>query len=212
MEHRRLVPGFASSAEVTALRQAIAARADLFAETSGHGGLGPRYRVIHGEQIHAHLPALEAFGAGRVRPLVETFVGGAVESASPRAALRVQVFEGRHREFRWHYDGHPVAALLTLENDNRAETQIVSPRLSRVLRPLYFPLYAAPRLFSLAPHERITMAAGDLLLMWGERVLHRGVAPVDTGRRTLVVWGYQTPGYRYRHRRLRGWLARRVNY
>ena len=52
-------------------------------------------------------------------------------------------FRARHG-FRWHYDITPYAALLTVRNAGAAETQVVSARLRRWLRPAYYPLAWAP--------------------------------------------------------------------
>lgn len=210
MEPYRLVPGFADPAEVEQLAGAVAREVGRLRQTTGTAGIGPRYWIIGGTEILDHLPELAAFGEARVRPLLTAFVGRPVVPTASRAAIRVQVFEGPSREFRWHFDAHHYAALLTLENGNRTETHVIGPGLSRLLRPVLYPLYWLPQLFSLAPYRRIAMGRGDLLLMRGSDVLHRGIARDPGGRRTLIVWAYRIPGSRPNW--LRGWVARRVNY
>jgi hypothetical protein len=110
-------------------------------------------------------------------------------------AVRVQVYRGARDGFRWHFDGDSYAALLTLENESGGQTQVISPALSRVLRPLFYPLYWAPHVFSLMPREEFTLAAGDLLILHGARVLHRGTGG-HLGERVLVAYGYNEVGKR----------------
>ena len=113
MEAYRHVPGFATAEELRRLRQAVAEREDLFTDVHGRGGLGPRYRVIDGDQIHDHLPAVEAFGVERVRPLAEQFAGNPLSPlGSSRRSVRVQAYERRDHGFRWHFDGHPYVVLV----------------------------------------------------------------------------------------------------
>src|SRR5439155_681930 len=130
----------------------------------------------------------------RVRPAVEAFAGRALEPAGDRGrARRIQIFTHPRHGFRWHYDTGAYAALLTVRNTCRAETQVIAPALSRWLRPAYYPLAWAPQVFSLLPHRRYALAAGDLLIMRGDAVLHCGVA-LGAGERILLVYGFDIPG------------------
>ena len=211
MEAYRHVPGFATAEELHRLRQAVAERQDLFTEVHGRGGLGPRYRVIDGDQIHDHLPAVEAFGAERVRPLTEEFAGNPlIPLGSSRRSVRVQAYERRDHGFRWHFDGHPYVALVTLENTNDGQTQFISPGLSRWLKFLLYPLYAFPQIFSLFPRSTVAARPGDLLVMRGGRVLHRGITLADDGERILLAYTYDEPGRKPNP--FRDWIARRLNY
>jgi hypothetical protein len=211
MEAYRHVPGFVNREELVRLRQLVAGRQDLFTEVHGRAGLGPRYRVIDGDQIHSHLPELEELGDRRVRPLAEEFAGGPLSPlGSSRRSLRVQAYERRDHGFRWHLDGHPYVALLTLENTNGGQTQFISPGLTRWLRFLLYPLYAVPQVFSLFPHRAVTLAPGDLLVMRGGRVLHRGITLSNEGERILIAYTYDEPGRRPNP--FRDWVARRLNY
>ena len=211
MEAYRHVSGFASAEELSRLRRLIAVREDLFTEVHGRGGLGPRYRVIDGDTIHDHLPAIEEFGDGWVRPLAAEFAGGpVVPLGSSRRAIRVQAYERRDHGFRWHFDGHPYVALVALENTNHGETQFISPGLSRWLRFLLYPLYAFPQIFSLFPRQAVAMRPGDLLIMRGGRSLHRGVTLSDEGERILLAYTYDEPGRKPNP--FRDWIARRLNY
>jgi hypothetical protein len=211
MEAYRHVPGFMSAEELQRLRQLVAERQDLMTEVHGRGGLGPRYRVIDGNQIHDHLPAVEDFGETRVKPLAEDFARHPlIPLGSARRAMRVQVYERRDHGFRWHFDGHPYVALVTLENSNEGQTQFISPGLSRWLRLLLYPLYAFPQIFSIFPRSTVTARPGDLLVMRGGRVLHRGVTLLEEGERVLLAYTYTPPDHKPNP--FRDFVARRLNY
>lgn len=211
MEGFRHVRGFLGDSEVTAWRDLLARHDGLFHEVAGKGGLGPRYRVIDGDQILAQLPAIAELGDRRVRPLAEGFAGhGLMPLASSKRAMRVQAYARREHGFRWHFDGHDYVALVALENGNGGQTHFISPGLSRWLRFLLYPLYAFPQLFSVFPYQTVTMAPGDLLVMRGAKVLHRGVSLADQGQRVLFAFTYDPPGKRAN--RVRDFIARRLNY
>jgi len=211
MEAYRHVPGFMTAEELARLRRLVAERQDLLTEVHGRGGLGPRYRVIDGDQIHDRLPAVEELGETRVRPLAEAFAGRPLAPlGSSRRSMRVQVYERRDHGFRWHFDGHPYVVLVTLENTNQGQTQFISPGLSRWLRFLLYPLYAFPQVFSLFPRSTVETRPGDLLVMRGGRVLHRGVTLSDAGERILLAYTYAEPGRKPNP--FRDWIARRLNY
>ena len=203
--------GFLPPAEVAFYRRLVDGHAALLTEIHGRGGLGPRYRVIDGDQIRAELPAIETLGRERVRPLVERFAGEPLGAfASPRRAQRVQIYSRPDQGFRWHRDGHPYVALVTLENGNAGQTQFISAALSRFLRYLIYPLYPLPQLFSLLPRSTVTCAAGDLLVMRGRLAIHRGVTLATSGRRILFVYAFDRAGQRPSP--LRDLIARRLNY
>jgi hypothetical protein len=211
MEGYRHVPGFMTAEELSRLRQLVVDRQDLFTEVHGRGGLGPRYRVIDGDQIHELLTDVEAFGETRVRPLAEDFAQQPLAPlGSSRRAMRVQAYERRDHGFRWHLDGHPYVALVTLENTNDGQTQFLSPGLSRWLRFLLYPFYAFPQVFSLFPRSSVATRPGDLLVMRGGRVLHRGVTLLEEGERILLAYTYSEPGSKPNP--FRDWIARRLNY
>jgi hypothetical protein len=207
----RHVEGFLAPAEVAYFRRLVEEHAGLLSEIHGRGGLGLRYRVIDGDQIHSQVPDVESLGQERVRPLVETFAGEPLATfASPRRAQRVQIYARPDQGFRWHRDGHPYVALVTIENGNGGETQFISPALSRFLRYLIYPLYPVPQLFSLLPRSAVTCAAGDLLVMRGRLAIHRGVTLAESGRRILFVYAFDRAGER--PSALRDLIARRLNY
>jgi len=211
MEAYRYVPGFLTSEELDRLRRLVQEHEHLFREVHGRGGLGPRYRIIDGDQIRSELPEVEAFGDTRVRPLAQDFAGGSLRPlGSSRRSLRVQAYERRDHGFRWHLDGHSYVALVTLENTNRGQTEFISPGLTRFLRLLLYPFYAFPQLFSIFPRRAVLAEAGDLLVMRGARTLHRGITLSDEGERILIAYTYDEPGKKPNP--FRDWIARRLNY
>lgn len=190
----QLVAGFASADEITQLQGWIAPHLHRFREAVGYGVFGPRCRHLGGVQIEQWLPEVVAYGDARVRSAVEGFAGGPLVTASDRGrARRIQIFTHPRHGFRWHYDITPYAALLTRQNAGAAETHVLSARLSRWARPAYYPLAWAPALFSALPHQRYAAAAGDLLIMRGSALLHRGVALAE-GERVLLVYAFEAPG------------------
>lgn len=211
MEPYRHVRSFLSADQVTQFRELLERHDALFTEVQGKGGLGPRYRVIDGDQIAARLPEIAALGHERVRPLAEEFAGRPLAPlASSKRALRVQSYERPEHGFRWHFDGHDYVALVTLENGNEGQTHFLSYALSRILRFFLYPLYPFPQLFSIFPYQRVTAAPGDLLIMRGAKILHRGVSRAESGRRVLFAFTFDPVGKRAN--RLRDAIARRLNY
>ena len=207
----RHVRGFLAEGELADWRVLLARHEHLFRDVEGKGGLGPRYRVIDGDQILAELPSIAELGDRRVRPLAEDFAGRPLHPLqSSKRAMRVQAYARREHGFRWHFDGHDYVALVALENGNGGQTHFMSPALSRLLRFLLYPLYPFPQVLSIFPYEPVTMAAGDLLVMRGAQVLHRGVTRSDDGQRVLFAFTYDPP--EKRPNRLRDFIARRLNY
>jgi hypothetical protein len=211
MEPYRHVRGFLSDEEVAGFRSLLDRHDTLFTEVHGKGGLGPRYRVIDGDQIVASLPEIAALGHERVRPLAEDFAGRPLAPlTSSKRAQRVQSYERPEHGFRWHFDGHDYVALVTLENGNEGQTHFLSHALSRILRFFLYPLYPFPQLFSIFPFASVTARPGDLLVMRGAKILHRGVSRAAEGRRVLFAFTFDPVGKRAN--RLRDAIARRLNY
>ena len=211
MEAYRHVPGFLSTEELGRLARLIGDHEDLYTEVRGKGGLGPRYRVIDGDQIRERLPEVEELGDRRVRPLAEEFAGKALRPlGSSKRSMRVQAYERREHGFRWHLDGHAYVALVTLKNTNGGQTQFISPALTRFLRFLLYPLYPIPQVFSIFPRRAVTARAGDLLVMRGAQALHRGITLSDQGERILLAYTFDAPDKKPNP--LRDWIARRLNY
>ena len=211
MEPYRHVRGFLQDDEVARFRGLVERHDDLYVEVQGKGGLGPRYRVIDGDRIADRLPEIAALGLDRVRPLAEDFAGRSLAPlSSSKRALRVQSYERAEHGFRWHFDGHDYVALVTLENGNEGQTHFLSHTLSRMLRPFLYALYPFPQVFSIFPYASVTALPGDLLVMRGAKILHRGVSRSESGRRVLFAFTFDPVGKRAN--RLRDAIARRLNY
>lgn len=187
-----LIREFVTSNELTKLRKVLREKSDLFVQTSGYGPLGPRYNVIDGDKIRREIPALLSYGEKRVKPIVEAFASQPVTlTHNSRKAMRIQLYRNKEHNFRWHFDGHPYVALLTLNNTLRGQTHIISTKMSSVLHHLNFTrFYTLPHLLDFIPYQAVTMKERDLLLMRGSDVLHRGVSPEGKGERILLVYGY----------------------
>ena len=211
MEAYRHLPGFLSAEEVGRLNRLIQDHEDLYTEVHGKGGLGPRYRVIDGDQILSKLPEVEKLGEQRVRPLAEEFAGEPLRPlGSSKRSMRVQAYERKDHGFRWHLDGHKYVALAVLKNTNGGQTQFISPGLTKILRFLLYPLYAVPQVFSIFPRSSVTAQAGDLLVMRGARTLHRGITLSDEGERILIAYTFDPPDKKPNP--FRDWIAKRLNY
>ncbi|MEW5847748.1 MAG: hypothetical protein AB2A00_03000 [Myxococcota bacterium] len=183
------LPGHVAHDELERLSAGVARCMGLFRTTGGRSSLGPRYGVIPANVIARQLPEVTRFGHDVVQPLLERVCGERVRPLrSERRAVRVQCYEGRDAGFRWHRDGHTYVALVTLENDNRGETQILSRAWSRRLKYALYAAYPLPGLFSLLPRQSVTMAPGDVLLMRGREVIHRGVTLSPDGKRVLLAY------------------------
>lgn len=175
----------------------------------GRAGIGPRYAVLGGDVVAASLPHVAEIGA-RVRELVSEFASARVEPfQDPVRRVRVQTYTEREDGFRWHFDGHQYVALVTLENESAGVTELIAPRTSSLVRPLFYPAYAVPQIFSLLPRTAVSMEAGDALIFSGSRSLHRGRSRIS-GRRTVLVYAFDVVGTR--RSGVRNWIARRLNY
>lgn len=194
MENWCHVPAFVSPDRCTHLEALIAEHAHRFVSVSSPLRLGPRYRTLRGEDIHRWLPDIVELGRTHVRPQMEAFTGRRLQPcANTGRAIRLQLFDHGAHEFGWHFDTSTAAALVTLRNTNGTQTQIIPEQWSRRLRPMYYGLYWTPGLFSYLPQTAVTAAAGDLLMMQGSRVLHRGVPTTAHGDRLLLVFAYEDP-------------------
>ena len=206
----QVIRGFLSPAERARLEERVRAQAPLFRRTEGKRGLGPRYRVLDGHQVRAQLPEIEELGRSRVQPLLEEVAGQPLQPLdSAKRAVRVQWYDRPEDGFRWHFDAHAHAALLVLWNDNGGETQWIAEGLSRWLRPFVYALYPFPAVFSGLPRQSVRLEGGDLQLIRGDRLLHRGVSS-RPGERLLLFWAFDPVGKR--PSRVRDRVARLLNY
>lgn len=204
-----LLRQFVTEEELAAIRREIEQHDSSWRRTEGSAGLGPRYSVIGGDVIATGLPHVQAL-AERVRLAIEDFGGGPIALfADVVRRMRVQCYEDVDEGFRWHFDGHAFAAVVTLENRNGGVTEIVSERISRLARPLFYLGYFFPRLASALPRTAVESSPRDVLLLRGRRNLHRG-RTLRPGRRTVLVFAYDPPGVQ--PTRFRNWVARTLNY
>lgn len=201
--------GFVSEVERDAILREISDHRPDLRRVEGKIGLGPRYSVIPGDVIAARLPAVAALGE-RVRLAAEEFAAAPIAFfGDPVRRMRVQVYDNVDEGFRWHFDGHPFAAVVTLENGNGGVTEIIGPRLSRLVRPLFYLAYPFPQLVSLLPRSAVEGQARDVLLLRGRRVLHRGRSR-RSGRRIVLVFAFDYPDAA--PSRISNWFARWANY
>ncbi|HEV7919507.1 MAG TPA: hypothetical protein VGR02_01825 [Thermoanaerobaculia bacterium] len=201
--------GFVTESERAAILAEVAEHRPDLRRVEGKVGLGPRYSVIPGDVIAASLPGVAALGE-RVRQAAEAFAGAPVAFfGDPVRRMRVQVYDDVDEGFRWHFDGHPFAAVVTLENGNDGVTEIIGPRLSALVRPLFYLAYPFPQLVSLLPRLAVEGRARDVLLLRGRTVLHRGRSR-RTGRRIVLVFAFDYPDAA--PSRISNWFARWANY
>lgn len=205
----RLIEGYLSESERKDLLDDIARHAPAFRRVDGKRGIGPRYSVIDGAYIAESIPSIAAL-AERIRPLAEDIGEMPLELFRDAVrCMRVQRYESREDGFRWHFDGHELAAVVTLENESEGVTDLVDAGTSRVVRPLFYGAYAVPQLVSLLPRKSVQMKGGDMLLLRGRESLHRGRSQ-RAGRRTILILAYDRPGAK--RSRVRSLFARLVNY
>lgn len=210
-EGYRLCPQFLSGEETDRWRQEVGSGQEAFHAVSGRGGLNLRYSVADGRRTREHFPELVELAQTRLRATAEEIVGlPLVPIQDERRSIRIQLYRGSHEGFRWHLDVSSYSALLTLENTSRGATEVISPRLSRLLTPVYYPFYPLRQLFSVMPHRTIESAPGDLLVLHGGAVLHRARALEDRGERLVVVAVFEPAGSKPTP--VRNWLARSFNY
>lgn len=206
----RHLPAFLARDEVEEILAAVDRHRERLLRIDRRGGLGPRYHVLDGETIRDAVPEVRRCVEERIQPAVAAFAGEPVTPLpSPRRAMRVQVYSRADDGFRWHRDGHAFTALLTLRNASGGATQMLSPRLSRALTPLLYLLYPLPAIFSPLPRRAVVAGAGDLLLMRGRELIHRGVER-SAGERVVGVFAFERPGYRPHP--LHDFVARRLNF
>jgi hypothetical protein len=205
----RLIERYLSEPERVALLDDIDRHAAAFRRVDGKRGIGPRYSVIDGTFIAERIPSIAAL-AERIRPIAEDLGRMPLALFGDAArCMRVQRYDAAEDGFRWHFDGHALAAVVTLENESEGVTELVDARVSGLVKPLFYGAYAAPQLASLLPRRSVTMSGGDVLVFRGRNSLHRGRS-LRAGRRTILVFAYDRPGAR--PGRWRNVLAKLVNY
>ena len=144
------------------------------------------YHVLDGYKIAEHFPEFRELANGPLKSATEETFGVKLDlMADPKRAFRIQCYRARHEGFKWHLDGGLYSALLTLVNTNQGATEVLSPEWSRVLFPVPYLLFPFARLLEFAKPKPVVAHAGDLLVIKGGEVLHRGVTAKEEGERLV---------------------------
>ena len=207
----RVLSKFLSSDETAAWLDLIDSKNDLFKTVAGKAGMSLPYNVLDGFKIDEYFPELRELAAGPLLRITEETFGVEVElMADPKRAFRIQCYRAKQQGFKWHLDGGLYSAILTLVNTNEGATEVLSPEWSRLLFPVPYLLFPFARLLEFAKPKPLIGAAGDLLVIKGGEVLHRGVTSREEGERLVFVATYNPVGTKPTP--LWDWFARRLNY
>lgn len=205
----RLFPGFLSAVETERLLAQV--REARFTAVAAKAGMNLSYHVVDGLRTRDELPEIFALASGRLQEIAQELVDRPIElMQDPKRSVRIQSYCRKADGFLWHLDGGAYGALLTLSNTNEGATDLLSPRLSRLLKPAPYLLFPFQGLFELARPTRIVTAPGDLLILHGGAIIHRGVMQLDEGERTLLAASFDPVGRK--KSAVWEWLARRLNY
>jgi len=203
-------PGFLTQQEISHYLELIQNKEHVFRDIHGKLGMNLPYHVFDGIDLQQHLPELVTLAKERVYPLAQQHIQTPVElMQDTRRALRIQRYQAKNEGFKWHIDGGTYSAILTLKNTNEGETQWLSPRQSRFLYPAPYILPFQP-LLSLLPAAKMKPKAGDLLLIRGGDIVHRGICRLEQGERMVFVITFDPVGKPKKW--LWEWFARRLNY
>jgi hypothetical protein len=205
-----LFQGFLNGEELADLLGQVRRRTE-FREVAVKAGMNLAYHVVDGLQLRRDLPDHFALVEGRIQELAQELAGRPLGlMADPKRSVRVQCYRRREEGFFWHLDGGAYGALLTLTNTNQGATDFLGRRQSRWLKPFPYLLFPFQRLFELAKPVRVVAAPGDLLILHGGAVIHRGVTQLEQGERIVLAASYDPAG----RRKSALWeaLARRLNY
>jgi hypothetical protein len=210
-EGYRVISEFLPPAETTRWLNLIESNRDLFKAVSGKAGMTLPYTVLDGLTIERRLPELRALAAGPLRAVTERTFGVPLElMADPQRAFRVQCYRKRRDGFKWHLDGGLYSIVLTLKNTNEGTTEVLSPEWSRILFPVPYLLFPFGRLLEAVGPKPLVGRPGDLLVIKGGEVLHRGVTRKENGERLIFAVSYNPRGTKPTP--LWDWFARRLNY
>ena len=205
------LPTFLSPAEAAGWLQRLDECRGSFRAVGGKGGLGLPFHMMDGEQAMARLGDICAQLQPRLQEAAERVTGKRLEPIRDRRrALRIQRYRGRNEGFRWHFDGSHTTALLTLGNSNRGATEVVPASWTPLLKPLFYALYPLRDVFSLFPHVTLVAEPGELVILSGRAVLHRGAVGDGPGERVVLLAAFDPAGAKPRP--IQDWIARRFNY
>jgi hypothetical protein len=206
----RHFPGFLSAAETERLLAQVREQA-RFQTVAAKAGMNLSYQVVDGLRMRDEFPDFYALAAGLLQETTQTLVEHPIElMRDVKRSVRIQSYRRKTDGFYWHLDGGAYGALLTLVNTNEGATDLLTPRLSRFLKPAPYLLFPFQRLLELGRPTRIVTAPGDLLIVHGGAVIHRGVMQLDEGERILLAASFDPVGRKKSP--VWEWLARRLNY
>jgi hypothetical protein len=206
----RLFPGFLSAAETERLLEKVREQA-RFQTVAAKAGMNLSYHVVDGNRTRDELPEFFALASGLLQETTQSLIDQPIElMRDPKRAVRIQCYRQKSDGFFWHLDGGAYGALLTLVNTNQGATDLLTPRLSRFLKPAPYLLFPFQGLLELARPTRIVTAPGDLLILHGGAIIHRGVMQLDEGERILLAASFDPVGRK--KSAAWEWLARRLNY
>ncbi len=207
----RVFPQFLSSQEAERLLGLIEDRQDAFQTVSAKARMNLAYHVVNGHEMKQDFPELFELAGGRLLELTQEQAGRPVElMRDPKRAIRIQHYRQKSEGFLWHLDGGEYGALLTLVNTNLGVTEVLTPRTSRWLKPVPYVLFPFQGILARARTTKIFAEAGDLVILHGGAVIHRGLIQQDEGERTLLAASYDRAGKK--PNRVWEWIARRLNY
>lgn len=206
----RLFPGFLSAAETERLLEQVREQA-RFQTVAAKAGMNLSYHVVDGNRTRDELPEFFALASGLLQETTQSLIDQPIElMQDPKRAVRIQCYRRKADGFFWHLDGGAYGALLTLVNTNRGATDLLTPRLSRLLKPVPYLLFPFQSLLERARPTRIVTNPGDLLILHGGALIHRGVMQSDEGERILLAASFDPVGRK--KSAAWEWLARRLNY
>lgn len=206
----RLFPGFLSAAQTERLLEKVREQA-RFQTVAAKAGMNLSYHVVDGNRTRDELPEFFALASGLLQETTQSLVDQPIAlMRDAKRAVRIQCYRRKADGFFWHLDGGAYGALLTLVNTNQGATDLLTPRLSRLLKPAPYLLFPFQGLLELARPTRIVTAPGDLLILHGGAIIHRGVMQLDEGERILLAASFDPVGRK--KSAAWEWLARRLNY
>ena len=204
-------PSFLTAPETEHWRQRVESRRTLFRQVATKAGMNLSYGVMNGHQIQDELPDLFELVQGRLHKALQDAADLPLALMRDRKrAVRVQWYRRRDEGFRWHVDGGMYSVLLTLVNTNQGATEMIPPRWSRYLKPVPYVLFPFQGLLARMPTTVIRSQPGDLLLIHGGAVIHRGTNDRSDGERMVLVASFDPVGRR--RTPVWDWVARRLNY
>lgn len=207
----RLIPQFLSPQETERLLVQIRQRERSFQTVAAKARMNLSYHVVNGNELRRDFGEFFELAAGRLRELAEEQAGQPIElMRDPKRSVRIQSYRKKSEGFLWHLDGGEFGALLTLENTNQGVTEVLSPRLSRWLKPAPYLLFPFPGILARLGTTKIQAGPGDLLILHGGAVIHRGLIQQDEGQRTVLAASYDRKGKKSNP--IWKWIARRLNY